>query len=300
MSSSGGTTGSSAAAYRQPLRMVLAISAAVVVVELVVGIASGSLALLADAGHAFADVVGTSLALASIWFGSRPATGRRTFGFYRTEIFAAVFNALLLFTIAVVLLVESVQRFIDAPLVSTGPVLMASAGALLAQATCAWLLRSGQRESLTLRGAYLEVLGDALGSAAVLVSALVITFTGFRQADAVASAFIGLLILPRTVALLRDAMDVLLEATPKDVDLEDVRGHILEAPGVRSVHDLHVWTITSGRNVVSAHVLIDPQARHADVLDGLCRCLATQFDIDHSTFQLETEDRTPHEADAHR
>ena len=291
--------GSSAAAYRAPLRMVLAISAAVVVVELIVGFASGSLALLADAGHAFADVVGTSLALASIWFGSRPATSRRTFGFYRTEILAAVFNALLLFTIAIVLLVESVQRFIDAPAIATAPVLAVSTGALLAQASCVWLLRRGQRESLTLRGAYLEVLGDALGSAAVVASTLAIIFTGFRQADPIASAFIGLLILPRTVALLRDAMDVLLEATPKDVDLNEVRGHILEAPGVRSVHDLHVWTITSGRNVVSAHVLIEPLARQADVLDGLCRCLATQFDIDHSTFQLETEDRTPHEADAH-
>lgn len=299
MSARAATSGSSAAAYRQPLSIVLAISALVVVVEVVVGIASGSLALLADAGHAFADVVGTSLALASIWFGSRPATGRRTFGFYRTEIFAAVFNALLLFTIAVVLLVESVQRFIDAPAVSTGPVLVASAAALLAQAACAWLLRHGQRESLTLRAAYLEVVGDALGSAAVLVSALVIVLTGFRQADPIASALIGLLILPRTVTLLRDAMDVLLEATPKNVDLDLVRVHLLEAPGVRSVHDLHVWTITSGRNVVSAHVLIDPQARPADVLDGLCRCLATQFDIDHSTFQLEAEDRTPHETHAH-
>jgi cobalt-zinc-cadmium efflux system protein len=150
-----------------------------------------------------------------------------------------------------------------------------------------------------MRGAYLEVLNDAMGSAAVLVAALVITFTGWRVADALASALIGALILPRTWALLREAVDVLLEATPKDVDMDEVREHILEAPGVREVHDLHAWTITSGMNVVSAHVVIDKDASGPAVLDHLCRCLSTQFDIEHSTFQLESEDRQRLEESAH-
>ncbi len=291
---------SAAGAHRGRLRVVLGISIAVLVAEVVVGLASGSLALLADAGHVLADVVGTSLALAAIWLAARPATPRRSFGFYRTEILAAVLNAVLLFAIAAFILVEAYRRFFETPEIATGPVLVVAAAALVANGIGAWLLRGAQRESLTLRGAYLEIFGDALGSAAVLVAALVITFTGFRQADALASAFIGLLILPRTWGLLRDAVDVLLEATPKDVNMNLVREHILEAPGVRAVHDLHAWTITSGRNVVSAHVLIEEQARPADVLDGLCRCLATQFDIEHSTFQLETQDRTPIEEESHR
>jgi len=143
------------------------------------------------------------------------------------------------------------------------------------------------------------VLNDALGSSAVFVAGLVIVFTGFRAADAIASGLIGLLILPRTWGLLRDAIDVLLEATPKDVDIDQVRQHILEAPGVREVHDLHAWTITSGMNVISAHVVIDKHAKGPAVLDHLCNCLSSQFDIEHSTFQLESEDRQPLEEAAH-
>ena len=150
-----------------------------------------------------------------------------------------------------------------------------------------------------MRGAYLEVLNDALGSAAVLVAGLVILFTGFRAADAIASGLIGLLILPRTWNLLSEAIDVLLEATPKNVDMDEVREHILEAPGVREVHDLHAWAITSGMNVVSAHVVIDTQASAPAVLDHLCTCLSSQFDIEHSTFQLETQDRKRLEEAAH-
>jgi len=150
------------------------------------------------------------------------------------------------------------------------------------------------------RGACLEVLGDALGSVAVLVAALVIMATGLRAADAIASILIGLLILPRTWSLLKDAIDVLLEATPKEVNMDHVRAHILEAPGVREVHDLHAWTITSGMNVLSAHVVIDKDASGPAVLDHLCGCLSTDFDIEHSTFQLETQDRQRLEEAAHR
>lgn len=162
-----------------------------------------------------------------------------------------------------------------------------------------YLLREGQASSLNMRGAYLEVMGDFAGSAAVIVAALVIAATGWVQADAVASAVIGVLILPRTYGLLREAVDVLLEATPKGLDMDRVRSHILEAPGVSDVHDLHAWTITSGLNVVSAHVVLDPGADAPQVLDHLCTCLAGIFDIEHSTFQLETADRRRLEEIAH-
>lgn len=290
---------SAAAAHRGRLRVVLGISATIFVVEVIVGLSVNSLALLADAGHVFADVVGTSLALTAIWLAARPATRERSFGFYRFEILAAVVNALLLFGIAAYVLFEAWRRISASPDVATGPMLVVATGALIANGIGAWLLRAGQQDSLNLRGAYLEVLNDAFGSAAVLAAGLVIRFTGFVQADAIASALIGLLILPRTYGLLREAVDVLLEATPKDVDMTEVRTHIRQAAGVRDVHDLHAWTLTSGLNVLSAHVIVDEGAKSADVLDALCRCLATQFDIEHSTFQLETEDRQPLEDAVH-
>jgi len=277
----------------------LGISCTILIAEVVVGLFANSLALLADAGHVFADVIGTSLAFVAIWLAARPATRERSFGFYRFEILAAVINALVLFAIAGYVLFEAWRRLFAAPEVASGPMVLVAAGALVANSVAVWLLHAGQRQSLNLRGAYLEVLNDAFGAAAVLVAGLLIRFTGFLQADAIASGLIGLLILPRTWALLREAVDVLLEATPKNVDMARVREHILEAPGVRDVHDLHAWTITSGMNVVSAHVIVDKGAKSTAVLDALCRCLSTQFDIAHSTFQLETEDRQPVEEAAH-
>ena len=162
---------------------------------------------------------------------------------------------------------------------------------LVANGVSFYLLREGQTSSLNMRGAYLEVMGDLAGSGAVILAAIVIAATGWTQADAVASAAIGLLILPRTYGLLREAVDVLLEATPRGLDMSQVRSHILEAPGVSDVHDLHAWTITSGLNVVSAHVVLAPEADAPAVLDHLCACLTGIFDIEHSTFQLETADR---------
>ena len=290
---------SAAGAHHGRLLAVLGISGTILVAEVIVGVAANSLALLADAGHVFADIVGTTLALIAISLAARPATRYRSFGFYRFEILAAVLNAMLLFAIAGYVLFQAWQRLFDAPAVATGPMLIVATGALIANGVAVGLLRAGQATSLNLRGAYLEVLNDAFGSAAVLVAGLVIRFTGFLQADAIASALIGLLILPRTWGLLREAVDILLEATPKNVDLRQVREHILQAPGVRDVHDLHAWTITSGLNVLSAHVTVEEGARSVDVLDALCRCLSTQFDIEHSTFQLETQDRQPQEASAH-
>ncbi|HJU01456.1 MAG TPA: cation diffusion facilitator family transporter [Actinomycetes bacterium] len=210
---------SAAATYRGRLGAVLAITVAVLVVEVVGAALSGSLALLADAGHVLADGAGIGLALLAIRFAARPASPQRTFGYYRLEILAAVVNAVLLFGVAGFVLIEAWRRFSEPPEVASGLMLAVAAAGLVANAVSMWLLRRGQAESLNLRGAYLEVLGDLLGSVAVLAAAAVIALTGFQAADAIASALIGVLILPRTWRLLREAVDVLLEAAPKGVDL---------------------------------------------------------------------------------
>jgi len=282
---------SAAAGHRQRLKAVFLITVAVFFVELIGGFVSNSLALLADAGHMFTDVAGIGLALLAIWFAGRPANQERTYGYLRLEILAAVVNAVLLFGIALYVLFEAWRRLSAPPEVASGLMLAIALVGLFANGVSIFLLRDAQRTSLNMRGAYLEVMGDLAGSAAVVAAAVVITVTGWVQADAVASVVIGLLILPRTYHLLREAVDVLLEATPKGIDLDEVRRHILGAPGVEDVHDLHAWTITSGMNVVSAHVTVEPGADGAAVLDELCRCLSGDFDIEHSTFQLETSDR---------
>jgi cobalt-zinc-cadmium efflux system protein len=290
---------SPARANARRLVAVLGLSIAILVIELIGGLASNSLALMADAGHVFTDVAGISLALLAIWFGSRPTSSERTFGYLRLEILAAVANAVLLFAVAAFILYEAWRRLSDPPEVASGLMLAIALLGLLINGVALWLLHGAQAKSLTMRGAYLEVLGDAAGSVAVVLAAIFIAVTGRTGADAIASAVIALLILPRTWGLLRDAIDVLLEATPKGVEMAAVRRHILDAPGVADVHDLHAWSITSGVNVVSAHVVLEPGADGASVLDFLCECLSGDFDIEHSTFQLESSDRRRLEAGSH-
>jgi cobalt-zinc-cadmium efflux system protein len=290
---------SAAAANRNRLVAVLGLSLVMLVVEVVGGLASNSLALLADAGHMLTDASGIGLALLAIWFAGRAPTSDRSFGYLRLEIIAAVANAVLLFGVAAFILFEAWQRLSEPPEVAGGLMLAVALAGLAANAVSLALLRDAQRESLNMRGAYLEVLGDFAGSGAVIVAALVIAATGWDPADAVASVAIALLILPRTFLLLREATDVLLEATPKGIDMEHVRRHILDAPGVIDCHDLHAWTITSGMNVVSAHVILADGADPAVTLDALCECLSDDFDIEHSTFQLETADRRRFEERSH-
>jgi cobalt-zinc-cadmium efflux system protein len=291
--------GSAGAANRNRLAAVLGLTSVVLVVEVIGGFASNSLALLADAGHMLTDVSGIGLALLAIWFAGRAPTNGRTFGYLRLEILAAVTNAFLLFGVAAFILFEAWQRLSEPPDVASGIMLAIALVGLGANAISLFLLRRAQRESLNMRGAYLEVLGDFMGSGAVIIAAIVIAATGWTQADAVASVVIALLILPRTFALLREATDVLLEATPKGIDMDHVRHHILDAPGVIDCHDLHAWTITSGMNVVSAHVTLEDGADPAVTLDALCECLSDDFDIEHSTFQLETADRRRLEERSH-
>jgi cobalt-zinc-cadmium efflux system protein len=266
------------------------------VAELVAAFASNSLALLADAGHVFADVSAMAFTLIAIRLAARPRSDARTFGLYRLEIVAAAANALLLLGIAAFVVYEAIRRLTSPPDVEAGIVVIVAFVALIANLVSVRLLSPGRHESLTIRGAYLEVLGDLLGATAVLVAGIVMVFTGWLEADALASLVVAALIVPRTLSLLRDSLDVLMEATPKGVDLDHVRRHILDAPGVSDVHDLHAWTITSGMNVVSAHVVLDSDGKPGDVLDHLARCLSDDFDVNHSTFQLETPEHVVWEA----
>jgi cobalt-zinc-cadmium efflux system protein len=291
--------GSAAAKHRSRLAVVLLLTMSILVIEVVGAAVANSLALLADAGHVLTDVTGIALALAAVWFGQRPATTARTYGYLRLEILAAVANAVLLLLIGAFVLLEALQRLSEPPDIASGVMLGFALVGLAVNGACLLLLRDAQAESLSMRGAYLEVLGDLAGSVVVVAAAVVIWLTGWTAADVVASVVIGILILPRTITLLRDATNVLLEATPRGVDIDHVRGHILDAPGVIDCHDLHAWTITSGVNVVSAHVVIAADAEPPEVLDALCRCLSNDFDIEHSTFQLETIDRRRLESRGH-
>jgi cobalt-zinc-cadmium efflux system protein len=291
------------AGHRRRLLLVLAITAAVMVVEVVGAVVSGSLALLADAGHMLTDVAGVGISLLAATLASRPPTLTRTYGWQRAEILAAMVNGMLLIGVAAVVLVEAFRRVSRPPELGTGVMLAVAVLGLVANLVALRLLHRGKGESLNVRGAYLEVFGDVLGSAAVVLAAAIIAITGWWIVDPLASIAVALLILPRTWLLLRDALDVLLEATPRGVALAAVRRHILDVPGVQDVHDLHAWTITSGMPVLSAHVVVDESVIATgcgpSVLDRLQRCLAGHFDVEHSTFQLEPAGHRDHEGSAH-
>ena len=298
-----GPSVSAGGAHRGRLLTVLGITATVLVAELVGAALTGSLALLADAGHMFTDVAGIVLAVLAVTFAAKPATPQRTFGYYRLEILAAVVNALLLFGIAVFILIEAWQRWQHPPQVDGGLMLIFATVGLVANVAGLLVLRDGAKASLNVKGAYLEVLGDLLGSVAVILAAAVIAVTGWLRADPLASVAVALMILPRTWMLLREAIDVLLEATPKGVDMDQVRAHILDTAGVVDAHDLHAWTITSGMPVLSAHVVVSPETLADEgggkVLDELGQCLSAHFDVEHCTFQLEPAGHADHEHAMH-
>ncbi|MFS0705702.1 cation diffusion facilitator family transporter [Cellulomonas sp. 179-A 9B4 NHS] len=289
--------------HRGRLVVVLVLTLAVVGVQVAGGLVSGSLALLADAGHMLTDASGLAIALVAASLAARPATTARTYGMQRAEVLAALVNGLLLAGVGVTVVVEAVRRWDDPPQVAPGVMLAAAAVGAVANLVGLLLLRRGQRESLNLRGAYLEVLADLAGSVAVLVAGVVIAVTGYQRADALASLAIGVLVVPRAWSLLREVVDVLLESTPRGVDLDEVRTHIRRVPGVVDVHDLHAWTITSGVPVLSAHVVVDDaclaQNRCGEVLDALGSCLGEHFDTTHSTFQLEPVGHAAHEPAHH-
>ncbi|MEE1803031.1 cation diffusion facilitator family transporter [Streptomyces sp. NPDC101062] len=298
--SHGPPAGTATAAYRGRLRIALGITLSVMVVEIIGGVVSDSLALIADAAHMATDAVGLGMALLAIHFAARPADESRTFGYARAEILAALANCLLLLGVGGYLLYEAVERFITPPETRGGLTIVFALIGMAANLVSLSLLTRGQSESLNVRGAYLEVLADTLGSFAVLVSAGIILATGWQLADPIAGLLIGLMIVPRTVKLLRETLNVLLEAAPKDVDMSEVRAHMLALPGVADVHDLHAWTITSGMPVLSAHVVVDQDALdavgHEKMLHDLQGCLGHHFDVEHCTFQLEPRGHAEHEA----
>jgi cobalt-zinc-cadmium efflux system protein len=291
--------------HRGRLAVVLAITATILVLEVIGAAVTGSLALLADAGHMLTDAAGLVVALGAAWLMRRPATSRRTWGYVRAEVLAATAQSAVLLAVGVFVLVEGVRRLLEPPAVSSGPMLVFGAVGLLGNLVSMAVLLRGRRASLNTRAAFLEVANDALGSVAVVVAAVVIATTGWTRADAVVSVLIAALILPRTLLLLRETTDVLLESTPKGLDLDAVREHILSLPHVNGVHDLHASQLGTGLPVLTAHVVVEEDCfRHGDLpamLDRLQSCVADSFGVvvHHSTFQLEPVGHEGHESAAH-
>jgi cobalt-zinc-cadmium efflux system protein len=295
---------SAAGSHRGRLMTVLAITVSVLVAEVVGGLVSGSLALLADAGHLLTDVVGIGIALGAVTLAHRPAPAARSYGNFRVEILAALVNGVLLLVVCSAVLLEALRRIGHVGHVDAGPMFVIGVLGLVANGAAVLVLRPGQSHSLNVRGAYLEVLGDLVGSIAVIIAAVVIWGTGWYQADVVASLTIAVLIIPRAIGLLSAAVHVLVESTPEGVDLAELRAHLSAVPGVVEIHDLHVWTITSGMPVLSAHVVVEPAAMaeacgSTGVLDRLSACVGDHFDVEHSTFQLEPAGHEAHEHAAH-
>ncbi|MFD4528192.1 cation diffusion facilitator family transporter [Streptomyces sp. NPDC058470] len=294
------TTGTAAAAYRGRLRIALSITLTVMVVEIVGGLLADSLALIADSAHMATDALGLGMALLAIHFANLPPTGNRTFGYARAEILAALANCLLLLGVGGYVLYEAIQRFMTPADTSGGLTIVFGLIGLVANMISLTLLMRGQKDSLNVRGAFLEVAADALGSVAVLISAVVIMTSGWQAADPIASIAISLMIVPRTWKLLQETLNVLLEAAPKDVDMAEVRAHLLALPGVEDIHDLHAWTITSGMPVLSVHVVVSSDVLnaigHEKMLHELQVCLGDHFDVEHCTFQLEPSGHAEHEA----
>jgi len=292
-----------AGGHRRPLGIVLGISSVILVVEIVGAVLSGSLALLADAGHMLTDVAGLTLALVAAVLAGRPATDARTWGYRRAEVLAAAGQAAVLLAVGGFVLVEGVRRLFEPPVIASGVMIVFGIVGLLGNSVSILLLSRISGGNLNTRAALLEVVNDALGSAAVLVAAGIIAFTGWARADALASILIGVMILPRTWKLLRETVDVLMESTPKGVDLTAVRAHLLEVGHVHTIHDLHASSVASDLPVLSAHIVVDDSCFHdghlPQLLDELQLCLAGHFDVEHSTFQFEPASHAAHEHAAH-
>jgi len=285
------------------LAVVLAITVGVLAAQVTGAIVSGSLALLADSGHGLTDAAGLALALVAARLTKLPPTPRRTWGYLRAEVLAAGAQATVLLAVGGYVLVEGVRRLLDPPAVASTSMAVFGAIGLAGNLVALGVLASGARTTLNLRAAFLEVASDALGSASVIVSALLIAVTGWTRFDAVASLVIVALIVPRTLPLLRETVSVLLESTPPGLDLDDVRAHILGVEHVQGVHDVHATLVASGLPVLTAHVVVDDECfldGHVPrLLDALQGCLAGHFDVEHSTFQFEPVSHARHEHSHH-
>lgn len=286
-----------AARSRRRLSLVLVLTAVYMVAEAIGGWLTGSLALLADAGHMLTDVAALALALIAIWFSSRPATPSKTFGYYRLEILAALINGVALVLMSLLIFYEAYERWSEPPMVRSGLMMIIASGGLVINLVCAWILHGDHEDDLNVRGAWLHIIGDALGSVGAILAGALMSLYGWYAADPLFSSLIGLLIIWSSWHLIRESTNVLLEGTPAHINLAAVEDAILQTEGVEDVHDLHVWTITSGREALSAHVRHVESISQAELLKELRAKLSENFGVDHLTIQMETpefEDETFH------
>lgn len=287
MSASHGHTVSAGSKNKKSLVLVLSFTGLYLVAEVIGAMLTGSLALLADAAHMLTDVGGLALALIAIKLGERKANARKTYGYYRAEILAALMNAVVLIAISLYVLYEAYQRFLNPPKVESKAMLIVAAIGLLVNIAGMLILRKSSNESLNMKGAYFEVLSDMLTSVGVIIAGVIMLTTGWYYADPIISAGIGLFIFPRTWRLLKEGTGVLLEGTPTDISLDDLRKTLLSVPDVQGTHDLHVWSLTSGINAMSVHVVIREGSDHNQVLKKLSDTIMDNFKISHTTIQIE-------------
>lgn len=286
---------SSAGKNKKNLAIVFGTTSLYLIVEVIGGLWTGSLALLADAGHMLTDVSGVGLALLAIRFAEKPATPERTYGYYRFEILAALTNAVVLIGISLYILYEAYERFLNPPEIQSGTMLIVASVGLVINLFGMWLLYGGSNESLNMKGAYFEVLSDMLTSIGVLIAGVIMLTTGWYYADPLLSAGIGLFILPRTWKLMMDAVNVLLEGTPSDVNITALRESLEKLNGVAEIHDLHVWSITSEMNAMSVHAVLAENTVYDKVLAEVHEHCTENFKISHVTVQIESADFATHE-----
>jgi cobalt-zinc-cadmium efflux system protein len=288
---------------RRYLLIALTLLAAFMVAEVIVAVLSGSLALLSDAGHMLSDVGAIGGALWAIALAARPPSGKWTYGLKRAEILSAAGNGITLLVVSGIVTAEAISRLIHPPQVEGGPIIAVAVAGIVVNIAASWVLARANRSSLNVAGAFRHVLTDLYGFIGTVIAGIVVVTTGFNRADAIASLVVVALMLKAAWELLRDSGRILLEAAPEDVELQQVRTHLTELPHVLAVHDLHVWTVTSGLPALSAHVVIDDSCfndGHAPrLLDQLQECLIGHFDVEHSTLQLEAAAHASHEHGAH-
>lgn len=283
---------SAGAKHNKSLKIVFAITATYLVIEIVVGFISNSLALLSDAAHMLTDVGGQALALFAIWMTSRPRNNRKTYGYYRVEILSALTNAIVLIFISGFILYEAWQRFQNPPAVAGASMLIVAFCGLIINLIGMKILSAGSKESINIKGAFLEVVSDMLSSVGVIIAGIVILATGWLYIDPIMSALIGLFILPRTFRLLKESVDILLEAVPADIDYGAVEKCISEREGVVSLHDLHIWTITSGVTALSVHVIMQSKIQLSQIsefVQNIKEHMESEFKIGHTTIEVHVE-----------
>lgn len=287
--SHGGSAGTAAGRHKSRLGMAFGLTFSFMLAEVIGGLWTGSLALLADAAHMLTDAGGLALALVAIRFAEKPATPQRTYGYVRMEILSALANAVVLLLLTIYILYEAYQRFLEPPPILGGPMLAVAVVGLIVNLISMKLLAGGSSESLNVKGAYFEVLSDMLGSLGVIIAAVIVMATGWTLADPIVGAGIGLFIVPRTWILLKQAVHILMEGTPPEVDIALLEKSLLALPGVSAVHDLHVWTLTSGLDAMSAHIVVADMTRGRETLIAANRLLAEEFGLKHTTIQIEDE-----------